>query len=73
MAEKQEKRPAPAPAPAPKQAAESVYSVRELAENHKAFGCRKEIVAVALRAAGKKAYTFPEAKRLVETFSKKEV
>lgn len=69
--EKQEKR--PAPAPAPKQASESVYSAQELAANHKAFGVPKELVVVSLRLAGKKAYTFPEAKRLVEAFSRKEV
>lgn len=81
--EKQEKRsapaptrapaPAPAPTPAPKQAAESVYSAQELAANHKAFGVPKEIMVVALRLAGKDAFTFPEAKRIVEAFSRKEV
>lgn len=65
--EKQEKR------PAPKQVPESVYSAQELASNHKAFGVPKELVAVALRLAGKETYTFPEAKRLVEAFSRKEV
>lgn len=67
--EKQEKR----SAPAPKQAPESVYSAQELAANHKAFGAPKEIVVVALRLAGKETFTFPEAKRLVEAFSRKEV
>ena len=76
-AEKAEKtvtpRPAPAPAHAPKQVQESVYSAQDLAANYKTFGVPKEIVTVALRQAGKPVYTFPEAKRIVETFSKKEV
>ena len=52
---------------------ESVYSAQELAANHKAFGVPKELVDVALRVAGKETYTFPEAKRLIEAFSRKEV
>lgn len=67
--DKQDKR----PAPAPKQAPESVYSAQELAANHKAFGLPKELVVVALRLAGKDSASFPEAKRIVEAFSRKEV
>lgn len=58
---------------APKQETESVYSAQELAANYKAFGVSKELVVVALRLAGKEVFTFPEAKRLVEAFSRKEV
>ena len=57
----------------PKQEPESVYTARELADNHNAFGVPKEIVTVALRMAGKDSFTFPEAKKIVEVFSKKEV
>lgn len=56
-----------------RQEPESVYTARELAENHNAFGVPKELVTVALRVAGKDSITFPEAKRIVEVFSKKEV
>ena len=52
---------------------ESVYSAQELAANHKAFGASKEIVTVALRLAGKDTFTFPEARRIVEAFSRKEI
>ena len=57
----------------PNEAPESVYTVRELADGHQAFGVPKEIVAVALRLAEKESFTFPEAKRIVDEFSKKEV
>ena len=67
MAEKQEK------PSAPKKAAESVYTAQELAAGHKAFGAPKELVTVALRLDGREVFTLPEAKRIVETFNKKEV
>ena len=51
----------------------SVYTAEELAKNHNAFGTSYEIVAVALRLAGKKAATFDEAKAIVEKFKTKEV
>lgn len=52
---------------------ESVYSAEELAENHKIFKTSYEIVAVALRLAGKKFATLPEAERIIEKFKTKEV
>ena len=52
---------------------ESVYSAEELAANHKAFKTSREIVEVALRLAGKKTATFPEAKEIIEKFKTKEV
>lgn len=58
---------------APKRAPESVYSAKELTDGYNAFGVSKEVVAVALRLDGKESYTLPEAKRIIEAFSKKEV
>lgn len=57
----------------PAKVQESVYTVRELADNYRAFGASKEIVTVALRLAGQGAFTFSEAKKIVEKFSSKEV
>lgn len=52
---------------------ESVYTVRELTDNYRTFKASKEIVIVALRLAGKEAFTFSEAKKIIDTFSTKEV
>ena len=52
---------------------ESVYSAEELTANYKAFNTSREIVEVALRLAGKKTATFPEAKAIIEKFKTKEV
>ena len=54
-------------------AQESVYTINELAENHKVFETYREIVVVALRRAGKETYTFAEAKTIIEKFKNKEV
>ena len=51
----------------------SVYTAEELAENHKVFNTSREIVAVALRMAGKKTATFQEAKSIIDKFKNKEV
>ena len=53
--------------------AECVYTAAELADNCKAFGTYREIVAVALRLAGKEAATLSEARPIIERFTKKEV
>ncbi len=52
---------------------ESTYTIAELADNYKVFGTFREIVVVALRGAGKKDYTFAEAKTIIEKFKNKEV
>ncbi len=52
---------------------ESIYSAEELAKNHKLFKTSYEIVAVALRKAGKKEATFTEAKDIIEKFKNREV
>lgn len=52
---------------------ESIYSAEELANNHKLFKTSYEIVAVALRKAGKKEATFSEAKNIIENFKNREV
>lgn len=52
---------------------ESVYTAKELADNHKVFGTYREIVVVALRNAGKETYTLSEAKKIIEDFRKQEV
>ena len=49
-------------------ASESVYTAKELADNHKVFGTYREIVVVALRVAGKETATFSEAKSIIENF-----
>lgn len=52
---------------------ESVYSAEYLIANFKAFNTSPEVVAVALRLAGKKQATFAEARKIIETFKNKEV
>lgn len=52
---------------------ESIYTAEELARNHKLFKTSYEIVAVALREAGKKEATFSEAKDIIEKFKNREV
>ena len=54
-------------------AQDSVYTIAELADNHKIFGTFREIVVVALREAGESAYTFAEARKIIENFKNKEV
>lgn len=54
-------------------APESVYTVQELADNHKVFDTYREIVVVALRTAGKETATFAEAKEIIQKFKSKEV
>ena len=52
---------------------ESTYTAEELAQNHKFLNTSYEIVAVALRMAGKKAATITEAKAIIDNFKSKEV
>jgi len=52
---------------------ESVYTAKELADNHKVFGTYREIVVVALRNAGKETATLSEARKIIEKFKNKEV
>lgn len=52
---------------------ESVYTAEELASNHWVFNTSYEIVAVALRQAGKESATVEEAKQIIEKFKNKEV
>lgn len=65
--------PAVKEAPAAPKVSESLYTAEELAQNHKLFKTSYEIVAVALRVAGKKEATFTEAKKIIENFKNKEV
>ena len=60
-------------APVAPKANESVYTAEELAQNHKLFKTSYEIVAVALRMAGKKEATFTEANKIIENFKNREV
>ena len=53
------------------QTPESVYTAKELADNHKLFGTFREIVVVALRLAGKETFTLSEAKEIIEKFKNK--
>lgn len=52
---------------------ESVYTAEELASNHKYFKTSYEVVAVALRMAGKKTATASEAEKIIEKFKNREV
>lgn len=52
---------------------ESVYSAEELAKNHKVLGASYEIVAVALKLAGKKEATLKDAQKIVDEFKNREV
>lgn len=61
-----------APAAAP-ETDESVYTLHDLIDGHKAFGVPKEIVTVALRLANIETATFAEAKKIIDEFKKKEV
>lgn len=56
-----------------KRVSESIYSAAELAANHTLFNTSYEIVAIAMRLAGKKEATFSEAKAIIEKFKSKEV
>lgn len=51
----------------------SIYTIDELTANYQAFGTYREIVAVALRLAGKNRLTILEARKIVEAFKNKEV
>ena len=52
-------------------ASEEIYTAEELAENHDAFQTSYEIVAVALRLAGKKQATVSEARTIIQKFKTK--
>lgn len=52
---------------------ESVYTAKELAQAYKIFDTSYEIVATALKMAGKEAATVKEAKDIIEKFKTKEV
>lgn len=56
---------------APKE--ESVYTIDELIEAHKAFGVPYEVAAVALRLTGRETATEAEAKSIIQKFMKQEV
>lgn len=55
------------------QPTESTYAVAELAKAHKTFDTSYEIVAVALKQAGKERATITEAKEIIARFMKREV
>lgn len=54
----------------PKPQEESVYSADELANNYKVFKTSREVVAIALRLAGKETATLEEAKTIINKFKK---
>ena len=71
-----EKKTADTKAAEKKMSTESVYGVNELAKYaEKVFGpeVRSECVVAAFKFAGKTEATRPEAKKIVESFMKKEV
>ena len=53
--------------------AESVYSAAELIANYHLFSVNRDIVVLALRKDGKNAYTFAQAKAIIDKFKTKEV
>ena len=52
---------------------ESIYSASDLADNYHLFGVNRDMVVIALRKAGKRFYTFSEAKAIIDNFKSKEV
>lgn len=64
--------PSVAPA-APLEPAAPVYSAAQLADNHKAFGTSRAIVATALRLAHKDKASVAEATTIIHTFQYQEV
>ncbi|MCI8414903.1 MAG: oligoribonuclease [Ruminiclostridium sp.] len=60
------------PAP-PVSRAEPLYSATQLADGHQEFGTSRAVVASALKLAGKDKATLAEARKLIDTFRKKEV
>lgn len=53
--------------------AESVYTAKELIENHSAFKVSREIVVVALKMAKVEAATYTEAKEIIEKFKNRRI
>lgn len=66
-------KPLPSKPPEPVQSAEPVYSAAQLADNHKAFGTSRAIVATALRLAHKDRASLAEAATIIHTFRQQEV
>lgn len=52
------------------QTKESVYSIKQLTDEYKAFGASYAIVSVALYMSGKTEFTFSEAKEIIDKFKK---
>lgn len=53
---------------------ESTYTVAEyVAASGRLFGCSPDIVAAALKGAGKKSYTKDEAKAIVKKFKERKI
>ncbi len=52
---------------------ESVYTIDELARNHKVLNASYAIVKTALKLAKKETVTLKEAQKIVNTFKNKEV
>ena len=65
MEEIESKKTVAIPAPTLKKSVQPVYTTAQLLENYAAFGVSYAIVAAALKLAGKDAFTFDEAKKLV--------
>lgn len=57
------------PAREKKQVEEYRYPLDELVANYKALNAAREIVAVALRMAGKSEYSLAEAQKIVSEFA----
>lgn len=62
----------PAPAP-PGNRAEPLYTAAQLADGYREFGTSRAVVASALKLAGKDKATLAEARKIIDTFRKKEV
>lgn len=60
------------PAP-PVNRVEPLYTAAQLADGHREFGTSRAIVACALKLAGKDKATLAEARKIIDTFRKKEV
>lgn len=64
---------AAAPPAPPVNPAEPLYTAAQLTEGYREFGTSRAIVACALKLAGKDKATLAEARKIIDTFRKKEV
>lgn len=52
---------------------ESIYSEKQIVENHKVFGYPKALVVMAMKTDGNKSYTFAQAQAVIKKFADRKV